>query len=188
MMYSPTTAVGSMKVTYDEETVSYGMKARRDIPIGVAIKETCSSMSSDAALTPGPSIIEGSVKQLGPNVPRFILGPFRFLNHDCSPNAQVSASESGLELLSEMRQIYAIPDTHAYVCIAVEMIHADADISVCYERDGYYKDGCRCKTCTGVDPRNLSTLRQNVQAKKAERDAKAACDVASEGAGISLPE
>jgi hypothetical protein len=187
-MYSPTTAVGSMKVTYDEETVSYGMKARHDIPFGVAIKETCSSMSSDAASTPGPSIIEGSVKQLGPNVPRFILGPFRFLNHDCNPNAQVSASESGLELLSEMRKIYGIPDTHSYVCIALKTIHADADISVSYERDGYYKDGCRCKTCTGRSPRDLSILRQNAQAKKAERDAKAACGVASEGAGMSLPE
>jgi hypothetical protein len=34
------TAVGSMKVTYDEETVPYGMKVRHDITVGVAIKET----------------------------------------------------------------------------------------------------------------------------------------------------
>jgi hypothetical protein len=162
MIYSPTIAVGSMRVTYDEETVSYVMKARCNIPIGVAIKQTCSFMLSDAALTPGPSIIEGSVKQLGLNVLRFILGLFRFQNYDCNPNAQVSASESGLELLSEMRQIYVISDIHAYVCIAVKMIHADADFSVCYEQDGYYKDGCRCKICTGIDPRNLSILRQNV--------------------------
>ena len=100
----------------------------------------------------------------------------------------MSASESGLELLSKMWQIYVIPDTHAYMCVAVKMICADADISVSYKQDGYYKDGCHCKTCTGIDPRDLSILRQNTQAKKAERDVKAACSIASEGTGMCLPE
>jgi hypothetical protein len=188
LMCSPTTAVGSVKVSFDAKTVSSGMKARHKIPAGMAIKETCSSMSSDAAPGKGLSIIQGSNRQLGPNVPRMILGPFRFVNHDCNPTAQVGSSESGPGLLSDAWQIYAVPDTHAYVAISLETIAAGADITVRYQQDGYYLKGCRCKTCTGMDPRDLSRLRQNVQAEKAKREAKAASGVASEGAGTSLPE
>jgi len=49
-------------------------------------------MSLDLASTPGPSIIEPALKQLGPPGPRLILGPFRLINHDCKPNAHVSSS------------------------------------------------------------------------------------------------
>ena len=188
LIYSPTTVVGSAKVSFDAKTVSSGLKVRHEIPAGMAIKETCSSMSSDAASGKGLSIIQGSNKQLGPNVPRVILGPFRFVNHDCSPNAQVGASGSGPGLLSDARQIYAIPGTHAMVVISLETIAAGADITVRYQQGGYYLKGCRCKTCTGMDPRDLGRLRQNMQAEKAKREAKAACGVASEGAGTSLPE
>jgi hypothetical protein len=52
--------------------------------------ETCSSMSLDCTSSPGPSVIEASSNQLGPMGPRLILGPFRLVNHDCKPNAQVS--------------------------------------------------------------------------------------------------
>jgi hypothetical protein len=188
LMYLPMTAVGSVKVSFDMKTVSSGMKARHKIPAGTAIKETCSSMSSDATSGTGLSTIQGSNRQLGPNVPRIILGPFRFLNHDCSPNAQVGASGSGPGLLSDARQIYAIPDTHACVAISLETIAGDTEITVRYQQDGYYTKGCHCKTCTGMDPRDLNRLRQNVQAEKAKREARAACGVTPEGAGTSLPE
>ena len=46
-------------------------------------------MSLDCTSTPGPSVIHAASNQLGPMGPRLILGPFRLVNHDCKPNAQV---------------------------------------------------------------------------------------------------
>ncbi len=100
-MYLPTIAVGLVKVSFDGKRVSSSMKVRHEIPVGVVIKETCSLMSLDKALTSGISVIQGSGNQLGPEVPRLILGPFRFVNHDCNPNAQVGAGGSGPRLLSD---------------------------------------------------------------------------------------
>lgn len=85
-----TSAVKVMKVTHDGKEVSFGLKAHRDVQAGTYIKETCSSMSMDMIRGSGPSIIEASGSQLEPHGPRLILGPFRFVNHDCKPNAQVS--------------------------------------------------------------------------------------------------
>lgn len=48
-------------------------------------------MSLDLVSEPGPSVIESVLGQSGPLGPRLILGPFRLVNHDCKPNAQVSS-------------------------------------------------------------------------------------------------
>ena len=88
LIYSSGSAVAICKVTYRRDEVSFGLKARRNIPQGSYIKETCSSMSKDVVLKPAPSIIESTAGQLGKRGPRFILGPFRFVNHCCKPNAQ----------------------------------------------------------------------------------------------------
>lgn len=80
------------KVVLDKngDRASFGLKAKRDIPASVFIKEACSSMSADLFEGEGPSVILANATQSGPQGPRIILGPFRLINHDCNPNAQVS--------------------------------------------------------------------------------------------------
>ena len=90
LLYSSGSPVRIMKVSHNRQQASFGLKATRTIPAGVFILETCSSMSLDPASTTGPSVIEAAPNQLGPIGPRLILGPFRLVNHDCNPNAQVS--------------------------------------------------------------------------------------------------
>ena len=90
LLYSSGSAVRIMKVSHNHQQASFGLKATRTIPAGVFILETCSSMSLGPASTSGPSVIEAAPNQLGPIGPRLILGPFRLVNHDCNPNAQVS--------------------------------------------------------------------------------------------------
>jgi hypothetical protein len=90
----PGSAVAICKVTHTGTEASFGLKARRDIPFGSYIKETCSSMSLDQVSERGPSIIEAASSQIPPSAPRLILGPFRFVNHDCDPNSHVSDNNS----------------------------------------------------------------------------------------------
>jgi len=90
LLYSSGSSVRIIKVTHTGQEASFGLKATHPIPAGTFIMETCSSMSLDCASAPGPSVIEAAPSQLGPLGQRLILGPFRFVNHDCKPNAQVS--------------------------------------------------------------------------------------------------
>ena len=90
LLYSSDSSVCIGKVTHSGEEASFGLKATRDIPDSTFIIETCSSMSLDCTSAPGISVIQAGPSQLGPVGPRLILGPFRFVNHDCKPNAQVS--------------------------------------------------------------------------------------------------
>ncbi|KAI0054440.1 hypothetical protein BV25DRAFT_1775210, partial [Artomyces pyxidatus] len=92
--------------------------------------------SADTVYIPGPSIIERAPKLRGPQGPCAILGPFRMVNHDCDPNAQ----------------IYAIPRSCACVVISIREIDAGEEITVKYNATGYYAQRCGCKTCTGKDP------------------------------------
>jgi hypothetical protein len=89
-MHMPTSAVALCKVTHTGKEASFGLRARRDILAWSCIKETCSSMSLDAVTDRGPSIIQAARAQIPPHQPGLILGPFRFVNHDCDPNSQVS--------------------------------------------------------------------------------------------------
>ena len=88
LIYSSQSSVRILKMTHDRRRATFGLKARRFIPPGSYIMETCSSMSLDLASKPGPSTIESTLGQLGPLGPRLILGPFRLVNHDCKPTAQ----------------------------------------------------------------------------------------------------
>lgn len=90
LIYASASVVQVGKVTYTGQEASFGLKAACDIEAGTYIMETCSSMSLDTVHSSGPSIIEAAARQLGPQGPRLILGPFQFVNHDCDPNGQVS--------------------------------------------------------------------------------------------------
>ena len=90
LLYSSRSSVRIIKVSHTGQEVSFGLKAIHPIPASTFIMETCSSMSLDCTSTPGPSVIEAAPNQLGPMGQRLILGPFRLVNHDCKPNAQVS--------------------------------------------------------------------------------------------------
>ena len=90
LLYSSGSSVRIIKVTHTGQEACFGLKATRPIPAGTFIIETCGSMSLDCTPTPGPSVIEAAPNQLGPMGQRLILGPFRLVNHDCKPNAQVS--------------------------------------------------------------------------------------------------
>jgi hypothetical protein len=73
------------KVAFNGE-IQLGLKANRHIAAGQYILGASSSLSSDSVGDrPGVSIV---FSPDGRN-PRLILGPFRLVNHDCDPNAQV---------------------------------------------------------------------------------------------------
>lgn len=84
-------------MSFDGERVTGGLKASTDIPAATYILTACGSMSSDVVDSGGLSVIESKPEQLGPEGLRVILGPFRFVNHDCKPNCQVSSQSPGLE-------------------------------------------------------------------------------------------
>ena len=96
MAYTAPKTIRVEKVQFHQEPgsgIACGVRAIADIDAFVVILATCSSMSSN--IVPGRqgvSIIASSPRQKGEVGPRLILGPFRFANHDCSPNCQVCIS------------------------------------------------------------------------------------------------
>ena len=80
------------KVSFESGVVAAGLKACKPIGGSTPILATCSSMSSDV-IENGKDVISVVLSnscQKGVQGPRLILGPFRFANHDCDPNCQVS--------------------------------------------------------------------------------------------------
>jgi hypothetical protein len=65
-------------------------------------------------------------------------------------------------------QIYPISKTYGFVVSAIKDIMADEEITIMYERTGYYGGECRCKSCTKKDPRDLSVLKPGYQGQEAE--------------------
>jgi hypothetical protein len=91
LLHSAHSLVKLDKVTYGGR-ICAGLRATQHIPACTFILTTCSSMSSDLyGADGGFSIIESTAQQLGPIGQRLILGPFRFANHECEPNCQVSS-------------------------------------------------------------------------------------------------
>ena len=91
MNYTPASVVRVEKVKFGSQ-VACGLRAKVHMEPFTTILSTCSSMSSD--IVDGQqaiSVINSSLRQRGPVGPRLILGPFRFANHDCSPNCQVTS-------------------------------------------------------------------------------------------------
>ncbi|KJA22342.1 hypothetical protein HYPSUDRAFT_99130, partial [Hypholoma sublateritium FD-334 SS-4] len=84
------------------------------------------------------SLISSMSCQKGEVGPRLILGPFRFANHDCSPNCQ----------------IMAIPKSSAYTIFSLCDIFPGDPITVNYALDGSYFEGktCGCASCNPDSP------------------------------------
>lgn len=87
-LFHPDSPVAVCKVQFGTAT-ALGLEARKNIPAASYILETCSSMSTDITHPPGPSLIQSHPSQLVAQGHHSILGPFRLVNHDCEPNAQV---------------------------------------------------------------------------------------------------
>ncbi|KAI0310748.1 hypothetical protein OF83DRAFT_1030271, partial [Amylostereum chailletii] len=98
-------------------------------------------MSSDLVPTGGLSIIQSSLKQKGPRGPRMILGPFRFVNHDCDPNCHVGY----------------IAKRNACTVASLRFIEAGEAITVSYTSSGYHDPdtACRCGMCCSDYPPRL---------------------------------
>jgi SET domain len=142
-------------VSFDNHTISAGLKATSRIEAATWILSTCSSMSSDLQHHASISVIQSHQSQQGPCGQRLILGPFRFANHDCAPNCQVSVQNFTLLHVSELPdQIAHIPGTYAFCLLALREIEVGEPLTVRYTRDGYYDltSGCRCKTCHPESP------------------------------------
>ncbi|KAI0310540.1 hypothetical protein OF83DRAFT_1034483, partial [Amylostereum chailletii] len=92
------------------------------------------------------SVIQSNASQEGPTGLRTILGPFHFVNHDCSPNCQ----------------IFAIPRSNACTIISVKPIPAGQTITVSYTESGYHDadSACGCASCNPSHPPGLP-LSQN---------------------------
>ncbi|KAI0063894.1 hypothetical protein BV25DRAFT_369481 [Artomyces pyxidatus] len=67
-----------------------------------------------------------------------ILGPFRFINHDCKPNCQIEP----------------IIKTHASRVVALFDIEAGETITIAYTSERYYRadEQCRCASCNPEHP------------------------------------
>ncbi|KAJ6531321.1 hypothetical protein B0H19DRAFT_475950 [Mycena capillaripes] len=96
LLYSPESNVGLEKVIFGDGPVSGGLRARSAIRAGTYLLHACGSLSSNRH-KPGHATIEATTQQLGPTGSRLILGPLRFVNHDCNANSQVIISHSELE-------------------------------------------------------------------------------------------
>jgi hypothetical protein len=82
--------------------VCFGMRAKKDIPSSVAILRTATNVAADDPYrfdrkgTHIPERVKLSVikphhgMKTSDSSPRIMLGPLRFVNHDCNPNAEVS--------------------------------------------------------------------------------------------------
>lgn len=116
LIYASDSSVHLVKMTHDCQRTTFGLKATRFIPSGSFIMETCSSMSLDRASKRGPSTIEATIRQLGPQEPRLILGLFRLVNHDCKLNAHVRVLLSSLSSFSDLHHLDLPYTQHACLC------------------------------------------------------------------------
>lgn len=137
-------------------------------------------MSADLA-TDGRMIsaIQAAPVQKGPQGVRIILGPFRFANHDCEPNCQVSRWPLSCEQMIKYQKVKPINSSHAYMIWAIQDIDPGSAITIRYTPDmSYFGDGlCRCTTCTGISttaPRQdtVQPLDLDPHKKKAHRGGK----------------
>ncbi|KAI0321618.1 hypothetical protein OF83DRAFT_1050933 [Amylostereum chailletii] len=98
-------------------------------------------MSSDLVPAGGFSVVQSSSRQNGPHGPRMILGPFRFVNHDCNPNCQ----------------IMTINQSNACTIVSLRFIAAGEAITVSYTASGYHDPTmeCLCGSCHPNDPPRL---------------------------------
>lgn len=90
-MYACGSNIQLEKVVFGDGPISGGLRARTTIRAGAYLLYACGSMSSNRH-KPGHATIEATTQQLGPTGSRLILGPLRFVNHDCNPNSQASLS------------------------------------------------------------------------------------------------
>ena len=84
--------MGLSKVVYDGE-IGAGLKAKSFISEGTLLLTVGGSMAVDewgGGDSVSVIIPKAGDETLGPIAKRLILGPFRFANHDCSPNCQAS--------------------------------------------------------------------------------------------------
>lgn len=71
-------------------------------------------------------------------------------------------------------QIYPIPRTNAFCITTIKEIPAGAEITVSYDKAGYYdtKKTCLCKSCRSErgepGPRDLDVLKPEKRRRKAE--------------------
>jgi hypothetical protein len=156
--------MGLEKVVYEQGVISGGMKAQEDIPAGVSLLAACGSGSQDAVDRAGISIVKASRIQKGPTKPRLVLGPFRFVNHDCDPNCQVSHPLFHPRLdEAHPLQMKPIKGTHAFIIYTIRAIKNDESITIKYTEDGrsfFGSSQCRCSTCVGRDIRAEKRRRE----------------------------
>ncbi|KAJ7438480.1 hypothetical protein FB451DRAFT_1060237 [Mycena latifolia] len=157
LLYSPDSNVQLEKVVFGDSPVAGGLKARTVIRAGTYLLYACGSLSSNLH-EPGHATIESTTQQLKPRGSRLILGPLRFVNHDCKPNSQ----------------LYPIPNSHAFTIITLRQLEAGESITVKYTEGGYWGE-CWCGTCKGystlVIPRREQTQVPNPD-KKTRRGGK----------------
>jgi hypothetical protein len=115
----------------------------------------------------GLSIIKPKAgdQTLGPQEERLILGPFRFVNHDCSPNCQVTHVFQFTGPSSRSYEFIQIPGTYAYMVEAIRDIEFNEPITVSYTNRGYYDPSqpCLCATCNPANPPKSPERRPQVE-------------------------
>lgn len=153
-LFRPESRVSVCKVQFGDE-IGLGLVAKVNIPGGTYILETCSSISNDLVEPPGPSIIEKPSGVLGLEGHHSILGPFRLVNHDCSANSQVSETSIIKATSTNLDKFCGLKKSRACAMIALRNIDKGEEITVKYNRNGYYGEHCMCSTCRGTSTRKL---------------------------------
>ncbi|TFK69906.1 hypothetical protein BDN72DRAFT_959219 [Pluteus cervinus] len=120
-------------------TLCAELKAIRQIPALTYILSANGLVSSNEAESGGLFILQG---QPGTAEKRLILGPFRFLHHDCQPNCQ----------------ILPVPDSRACTLRTLREIRKGETLTVSYTADVYLEPPgpkvgeCRCASCCPDNP------------------------------------
>ncbi|TFK69900.1 hypothetical protein BDN72DRAFT_959213 [Pluteus cervinus] len=111
-----------------------GLKAIKQIPASIYILTAGGSMSSNEVESGGKFVIRS---QPGATDKKLILGPIRFVNHDCKPNCQIQYT----------------PDSQACTLRTLREIQPDEMLTISYEADGYFEPPkaaggeCNCASC-----------------------------------------
>jgi len=139
--YSPLITPGSMVglgvLGRENENPQLKITAKTTIPAGTVIPELVGRMANDEHVegaTQELSIISSMSAQFWVKaVPRVLVGPARFINHSCDPNAE----------------FLAVKKTDAFIVYALRVIKKGEEITVHYGAD-WFKDAaikCWCLKC-----------------------------------------
>ena len=127
-----------------------GVYARRRFRKGTTVGEVTGRVITIEGYDSNYCIDLGGPRRLEPN------GPFRFINHSCTPNCQFAWYEP-------LKKTDPLPSTVWVETIRIIEPGEELTIDYCWPADSAIRCGCRSPRCRGwiVDPAELVLLTSN---------------------------